>query len=73
MLISEIEDRVVVSAGATCQSDQVKVSETLEAMKVPMEMAMGTIRFSTGKLATAEEIDKEVIVITKIVKKRIRE
>jgi cysteine desulfurase len=72
MLISEIKDCVAVSASVTCPSDQVKVSATLEAMKVPMEMAMGTIRFSKGKLTTAEEIDKVVSVVSEIVKKLMR-
>jgi selenium donor protein len=63
-LISEIEDRVAVSAGAACHSDQVHVSATLEAMKVPLEFAMGTIRFSTGKLTTVDEIDKVISIVS---------
>jgi cysteine desulfurase NifS/selenium donor protein len=69
VLISEIEDRVAVSAGAACHSDQVDVSATLEAMKVPIEYAMGTIRFSTGKLSTIEEIDKVVEIVSESVKR----
>ena len=68
-LIAAIEDRVAVSAGAACHSVQIDVSATLEAMKVPLEYAMGTIRFSTGKLTTAGEIDKVVSVVSKVVKK----
>jgi cysteine desulfurase NifS/selenium donor protein len=68
-LISEIEDRVAVSAGAACHSDQVDLSQTLEAMKVPIHFAMGTIRFSTGKLTTIEEIDKVVTIVSETVKK----
>ena len=68
-LISEIEDRVAVSAGAACHSDQVDVSATLEAMQVPVEYAMGTIRFSTGKLTTVEEIDEVVSIVSETAKK----
>jgi cysteine desulfurase len=54
-LIAEI-DTVAVSAGAACHSDAVKVSSVLQAMQVELEYAMGTVRFSTGKMTTAEEV-----------------
>jgi cysteine desulfurase len=60
-LLTEI-DTVAVSAGAACHSDSVKVSSVLQAMQVDLEYAMGTIRFSTGKMTTAEEI-KETAAI----------
>ncbi len=68
-LLSEIEDRVAVSAGAACHSDQVDLSPTLEAMKVPIEFAMGTVRFSTGKLTTPEEIDSVVSIVSETIKR----
>lgn len=49
--------QVAASAGAACHSDRVEVSATLAAMGVPEEYAMGTIRFSTGRYTTVEEID----------------
>ena len=49
--------RVAASAGAACHSDRVEVSPVLAAMGVPEEYAMGTIRFSTGRYTTTEEID----------------
>lgn len=67
-LLSEIEDRVAASAGAACHSDQVDLSPTLEAMKIPIEFAMGTIRFSTGKLTTEKEIDSVISIVSKTVK-----
>lgn len=48
---------VAASAGAACHSDRVEVSQVLAAMGVPEEYAMGTIRFSTGRYTTTEEID----------------
>jgi cysteine desulfurase len=48
---------VAASAGAACHSDQIRVSSVLEAMGVPEEYAMGTIRFSTGRFTTSAEID----------------
>ena len=49
--------RVAASAGAACHSDRVEISPVLAAMGVPEEYAMGTIRFSTGRYTTTEEID----------------
>ena len=49
--------QVAASAGAACHSDRVEISHVLAAMGVPEEYAMGTIRFSTGRYTTTEEID----------------
>lgn len=49
--------QVAASAGAACHSDRVEVSHVLAAMGVPEEYAMGTLRFSTGRYTTTEEID----------------
>ena len=51
---------VAASAGAACHSDRVEVSSVLQAMHVPLEYAMGTLRFSTGRYTTPEEIDRAV-------------
>ncbi len=60
-------DQIAASAGAACHSDTVKISSVLEAMKVPLEFARGTIRFSTGRYTTGGEIDAAVEVIVSIV------
>ncbi len=61
-------EKVAASAGAACHADEVDVSATLEAMKVPVDWAMGTIRFSTGKHTTLKEIDRAAEEIIKNVK-----
>lgn len=48
---------VAASAGSACHSDRVQVSSVLQAMAVPIEYAMGTIRFSVGRPTTSEEVD----------------
>ncbi|MBD3235658.1 MAG: selenide, water dikinase SelD [Candidatus Eisenbacteria bacterium] len=48
---------VAASAGAACHADRVDVSRVLEAMGVPIERAMGTIRFSVGRPTRAAEIE----------------
>jgi cysteine desulfurase NifS/selenium donor protein len=55
-ILSELTD-VACSAGAACHSDQVHMSHVLEAMKVPEEQAMGTLRLSVGYATTEAEID----------------
>jgi len=57
MLISEL-DHVAASAGAACHTDNIDISSVLTAMKVPVEFAMGTIRFSTGRFTTIEQIEQ---------------
>ncbi len=62
-LLSEIGEQVAASAGAACHADQVDVSAVLEAMKVPVEWAMGTVRFSVGRDTTTEDIDRAIQVV----------
>lgn len=67
-LLSEMEE-VAASAGAACHSDSVSVSATLKAMNVPLNYAMGTIRFSTGKMLSAAEVDKAAEIVASVVKR----
>lgn len=55
-LLYELQ-QVAASAGAACHSDSIDVSPVLAAMHLPLDYAMGTIRFSTGKMTTKAEID----------------
>ena len=68
IILSELKN-VAVSAGAACHSDRVDISPTLKAMNVLAEYAMGTIRFSTGRYTTDDEIKKAVDEISKVVEK----
>ncbi len=63
MLLQAIEDQVAVSAGAACHSGQVRISAVLRAMQVPEEWARGTLRFSTGRMTSAAEIDAAVAAV----------
>ncbi|MFQ5677579.1 MAG: selenide, water dikinase SelD, partial [bacterium] len=67
-LLDELED-VAASAGAACHSDSIDVSPTLTAMNVPIEYAMGTIRFSTGRFTTEGEIEQAVKEISDAVQR----
>jgi cysteine desulfurase len=56
-ILSELSS-VAVSAGAACHSDDIDVSPVLSAMGIPVETAMGTIRFSFGRFSTEEDMVK---------------
>jgi cysteine desulfurase len=68
-LLSEIGEQVAASAGAACHADEVDVSTVLEAMAIPVEWAMGTVRFSVGRDTTAEEIDRAIEVVAEAVRR----
>lgn len=54
---------IAASAGAACHADQAEISGVLSAMQVPREFAIGTIRFSLGRMTTREEIETAIPVI----------
>jgi selenium donor protein len=66
-IVAELSDDVAVSAGAACHTDKVELSAVLEAMDVPLEEAMGTIRFSTGRGTTLQDIDAALGAVTAVV------
>jgi cysteine desulfurase len=67
-ILSELVD-VAASAGAACHSDRMTVSPTLRAMGVPLEYAMGTIRFSTGSMLTEEDVDRAAEAVVRVVQR----
>jgi cysteine desulfurase len=58
-IISELVN-VAASAGAACHAESVEISHVLKAMQVPLEFAMGTIRFSVGRNTTKDDIIRAV-------------
>jgi cysteine desulfurase len=68
-LLSEVGSQVAASAGAACHADQVDISAVLEAMAVPVEWAMGAVRFSVGRGTTPEQIDRAVDVVAGAVRR----
>jgi len=69
LLLEEIGLDVAASAGAACHAGSVSISHVLEAMRVPVEWAKGTLRFTVGRMTTTEEIDKAVDVVAMAVAK----
>jgi cysteine desulfurase len=62
-LLEAIGPEVAASAGAACHAGSVAISHVIEAMAVPVEWAMGTLRLTTGRITTAEEVDRAAQVI----------
>ena len=68
-LLETIGSEVAASAGAACHSDTVQISDVLKAMAVPPDWAKGTLRLTTGRMTTGEEIDRAARVICAAVQK----
>ncbi len=68
LLLDELT-AIAASAGAACHSDSIDISPVLRAMKIPPDIAKGTIRFSTGKHTTEEEIREAARQIIAAVKR----
>lgn len=58
---------LAISAGAACHTGGIDISYVLEAMKVPTDFAMGTIRFSVGKHTTFNEIKRASSLVVKTI------
>ena len=48
---------VAASTGSACHTGRVELSPVLEAMGVSQETGAGAVRFSLGRMTTAQEID----------------
>ncbi|MFA8450788.1 MAG: cysteine desulfurase family protein [Bacteroidales bacterium] len=62
---------VCASAGAACHSEGVSMSHVLEAIGIPIDYALGTFRFSTGRGLSEEDIyTASKLIIDEIVRLR---
>jgi len=69
ILILLSEKGVCASSGSACTSGSLEPSHVLMAMKVPMEFAHGSIRFSLGIYNTEEEVDYVLRELPEIIEK----
>ncbi len=72
-LLNAINMSVACSAGSACHSSGGKLSPVLEAMKVPLEFARGTLRLSVGPSTTQDDIDAASKIIIEQVKLQLDE
>ncbi|MFA5328258.1 MAG: cysteine desulfurase family protein [Prolixibacteraceae bacterium] len=68
-LASVISSEVLISTGSACHSGETTISSVLQAMNLDFRTAAATVRISTGKHTTEEEIDFAIEVITNAVQK----
>jgi cysteine desulfurase len=68
-ILEEIGLDIAASAGAACHSDLLEISHVLLAMGVPKIWAKGTLRFSTGKSTSDDDIEKALRVIMEALEK----
>lgn len=54
------EDGICASAGSACSTGQTRISQVIEAIRVPDEYAVGTIRFTLGRENTRQEVDQTI-------------
>lgn len=62
-VLAALSETVAASASAACHASHTSVSEVLQAMKVPLEYAKGTLRLSVGRHTTADDIDRAARLI----------
>jgi len=60
---------IAASAGAACTAETIRLSHVLEAMQIPKDFSMGTVRFSLGKENTEAQIDQVASILPGIVEK----
>jgi cysteine desulfurase len=63
-ILEKISVAVAASAGAACHANSVAVSHVLQAMGIPLDWATGTVRLTTGRTTTMDDIDSAVKIIT---------
>ncbi len=68
-LASFISRDVLISTGSACHSGETTISSVLQAMNLDFKTAAATVRISTGKHTTEEEIDFAVEILANAVKK----
>lgn len=71
-LASMISKDVFISTGSACHADSIEISSVLKAMNVELITAASTVRISTGKFTTMDEINQAVDIITHAVKNLLK-
>lgn len=70
MLILGLDmEGIAVSAGSACSSGTLKTSHVLSAIGIQPENARGAVRVSFGPSTNAEEVERVVLALGRIVKR----
>lgn len=71
-LASIIGNEVYISTGSACHANSVEISSVLKAMQTDRFTAASTVRISTGKPTSPEEIDRAIEIIANAVNQLIK-
>ena len=72
-LASLIRNEIYLSTGSACHADSIEISPVLKAMNIDLKIAAGTVRISTGRYTTNDEVNIAVEIITNaVIKLRTR-
>lgn len=66
-LASMVSDKVFISTGSACHANSVEISSVLKAMNIDKMTAASTVRLSTGRYTTENEIERAVEIISEAV------
>jgi len=69
LLIALDLEGIAVSTGSACSSGTLEPSHVLRAMGLPPHRTQNSLRFSLGMFSTAEEVDRVVEVLPRLVEK----
>jgi cysteine desulfurase len=69
LLIALDLEGIAVSTGSACSSGTLEPSHVLKAMGLPSHRTQNSLRFSLGMFSTAEEVDRVVEVLPRLVEK----
>jgi cysteine desulfurase len=58
---------ICVSTGSACNSESRRASPVMEAMGIPYEVSMGSIRFSLGRYNRQDEVERVSLALSPIV------
>lgn len=63
-IIIQVKNKLALSNGSACTSEEIKPSHVIQAMKGSDDIAYATLRLSIGRFTTESEIDQTVEVFT---------
>jgi cysteine desulfurase len=69
LLIALDLEGIAVSTGSACSSGTLEPSHVLRAMGLPTHRTQNSLRFSLGMYSTAEEVDRVIEVLPRLVEK----
>jgi cysteine desulfurase len=64
-LASSLSNEVLIATGSACHANRVEPSSVLKAMNLDTATALATVRISTGKYTSLQQIDQAIEAIVK--------